>query len=308
MSKLSVIIPSRWDYSADEYTKRSFLPQTVADLFKKAAGDVEVIVTLDGYWPVDENNTFLIADNPNLIIIHRAKAMGMRASINAAAAVAHGEYLMKCDDHCMFAEGYDEVLKADCDRDWIVIPSRYSLDAENWAIENNGKPRRDYHYLCYPNPDKPHDSGMHGVEWWSRCKERLNKPEYDIDDTPSFQGSCWFMHKSWFTDFLGGMSEVGYGTFSQEPQEIGMKTWLGGGAVKTNKKTYYCHLHKGKRYGRGYRQNGQEIVNAHNWAAHHWVHNEEPGMVHKFAWFVDEKFPGQPTWPLDWKEKLGYVG
>ena len=26
----------------------------------------------------------------------------------------------------------------------------YDLDAEHWAIEDNRKPRRDYHYLCYP--------------------------------------------------------------------------------------------------------------------------------------------------------------
>lgn len=83
-----------------------------------------------------------------------------------------------------------------------------------------------------------------------------------------------------------------------------MKTWLGGGKVMTNKKTWYCHLHKGKTYGRGYHQDSQEIVNAHNWSAHHWVHDEEPNMIHKFAWFIDEKFPGMPTWPADWKEKV----
>lgn len=282
MSKLSVIIPSR---------NELFLPQTVADLFAKAAGEIEVIAVLDGYWPDPP-----LPDRDNLIVIHRGIAKGMRAAINAGAAVAKGDYLMKCDAHCMFAEGYDKVLAADCDDNWIVIPPRYSLDAENWQIEQNRKPRRDYHYLCYPDPNKEHDVGMHGSEWWSRGKERTD-PKYDIDDNMSFQGSCWFMsRKHW--DWLGGMSEVGYGSFSQEPQEIGNKTWLGGGAIKVNKGTWYAHLHKGKRYGRMYHANMGEIVAAHGWSARHWMNNEEPGMVHTIDWLI-EKFWPVPTWPED---------
>lgn len=290
MSKLSVIIPAR---------NELFLPQTVNDLLFKAAGDVEVIAVLDGYWPNPP-----LTEDKRLVQIHRGRALGMRASINAGAAAARGEYLMKCDAHCMFEEGYDEKLKADCEGNWIVIPSRYSLDAENWTIEQNRKPRRDYHYLCYPDPNKAHDGGMHGVEWWDRGRERAS-PEYDIDDTMSFQGSCWFMKKSWFDGFLGGMSEVGYGTFSQEPQEIGNKTWLGGGAVKVNKKTWYAHLHKGKRYGRMYSINQGEIIQAHNWSADYWMGNKWEGRIHDIDWLVDKFWP-VPTWPDDWREAYAY--
>jgi len=288
MSLLSVIVPAR---------NETFIKQTVDGIFKAAEGDIEIIVMLDGY-EFDPK----LDDRDNLTIVTR-EARGMRAAINGGVALAKGDHIMKCDAHCLFEQGFDKKLEADCDENWVVIPSRYSLDAENWAIEQNGKPRRDYHYLCYPDPNKGHDGGMHGVEWWDRGKERLD-PKYDIDDTPSFQGSCWYMHKSWFDNFLHGMSEVGYGTFSQEPQEIGMKTWLGGGRLVTNKKTYYCHLHKGKRYGRMYKADFG-IVEAHNWSAHHWVFNEEPNMIHKFDWFINEKFPGMPTWPIDWKERLG---
>lgn len=288
MSKLSVIIPSR---------NELFLPHTIRDLITKASGEVEVLAVLDGYWPNPP-----LPEYDNLIIIHRSQARGMRAAINAAAGIASGKFLMKCDAHCMFAEGYDEVLKADCDKNWIVIPRRYSLDAENWAIENNRKPPRDYHYLCYPAWDKDHDAGMHGVEWWERGKQRRD-PIYDIDDNMSFQGSCWFMHTSYFHDFLGGMSEEGYGTFTQEPQEVGLKCWLGGGAVKVNKKTWYAHLHKGSRYGRMYRQDRREVVEGHAYSARYWMTNSWEKRVHDLEWLI-EKFSPVPTWDDNWQEKF----
>ena len=283
MSKVSIIIPSR---------NERFLSQTVDDVFNKASGEIEVIVVLEGYWPDPQ-----LEERDNLIILHRGRAKGLRAAVNAGASIATGEYLLKCDAHCMFAEGYDETLKADCEPNWIVIPRRYSLDAENWKIEDNGKPPRDYHYLCYPNKD--HDGGMHGVEWWGRGRQRKD-PQYDIDDTMSFQGSCWFMYKSWYTDFLGGMDETGYGTFSQEPQEIGNKTWLGGGAIKTNKKTWYAHLHKGSRYGRMYSISSREIVNGHNYSAFYWMSDVWEKRVHDIKWLI-EHFNPVPTWP-EWDE------
>ena len=120
--------------------------------------------------------------------------MGMRSAINTAASLAKGEYLLKCDAHCMFAEGFDEVLKAECEKNWIVIPSRYSLDAENWCIKDTGKRRVDYHYLClpfdYPGYGKGYDPGLHGSVWNQRGREREN---IMLDDEMSFQGSCWFI-------------------------------------------------------------------------------------------------------------------
>jgi glycosyltransferase involved in cell wall biosynthesis len=290
MPKVSCIIPAG--------ENEQFLTHTAIDLIKKASGDVEVIAVLDSWWPDPP-----LPDYPNLKIIHRSTRMGMRASINAGAAIATGDYLLKCDAHCLFAEGYDELLSADCDDNWVVIPRRFSLDAENWAIENNRKPPRDYHYLCYPGWDKPHDAGMHGVEWPERGKQRSD-PQYDIDDNMSCQGSCWFMPKKHFANFLGGLSEVGYGTFTQEFQEVGNKTWLGGGAVKINKKTWYAHLHKGSRYGRMWhmsRKDHDEVVAGHGWSARYWMTNQWEGRVHDFEWLI-EKFWPVPTWGNNMEE------
>jgi glycosyltransferase involved in cell wall biosynthesis len=221
----------------------------------------------------------------------------MRAAINAAVKQSTGKYLMKIDAHCMFAEGYDEVLKADMQDNWVVIPRRHSLDPIKWDIEPNGKSGRDYHFIDFPDPFKNHDGGMHGREWPQRSRERL---DILIDDVPAFQGSCWFMSRSWFDHILpNGMQEFGYGNFAQEPEEINNATWLKGGAVKVNKKTWYAHLHKGKTYGRMYPQNGNEIVHGCNYSAWHWMTDEEPGIIHSFEWLI-RKFWPMPSWNEAW--------
>jgi glycosyltransferase involved in cell wall biosynthesis len=285
---ISILIPSR---------NEIFLTKTIKDVLAKAEGEIEVVVNLD------ENIPDEIIDDKRVSYIHPRRPMGMRWGINACVARSSGDYLMKIDGHCMFEQGFDKVLLADMQDNWIVIPRRHSLDAENWAILQNGKSGRDYHYLCFPKPGKEHDWGIHGIEWPERSRERANNHAYDIDDTPSFQGSCWFMKRSWFTGFLKGMHEHGYGTFSQEPQEIGMKTWLGGGEVKVNKKTWYAHLHKGKQYGRMYHADKNEIVEGHNYSAWYWATNQYKERIHDLRWFV-EKFWPMPTWEEDWEEQI----
>jgi hypothetical protein len=223
--------------------------------------------------------------------------------------LAKGKYILKADDHIAFGPNFGRILIDSHEQDnWVQIPSRYALDAENWKIEErtDGKYPIDYMYIDFPRKGKAHDDGIHGVPWKKRDEERSDM-YFDIDDTPSMQGSCYFMTKNHFEKTLGGLSEVGYGQFSQEAQEIGFKTWLGGGAVKVNKKTWYAHLHKGNRYGRFYSM-PSGTAEASNWSAEHWLNDREPGMIHDFAWFIDEKFPGMPSWPMDWKEQIKEMG
>lgn len=280
---ISVLIPSR---------SEQFLPHTVRDILKNATSEIEIVAALDGYWPNPP-----LPDDTRLKIVHHGKPLGMRASINHAAAVATGEYLIKCDGHCMFAEGFDEVLAADIQDNQIVIPRRKRLDAENWAIQDVGKSDIDLHHLTNPmtNPD---GFSFHGAIWPQEDRKRL---DILIDETPSFQGSFWMMARTHW-DRIGGMSEEGYGGFTQEPQEIGMKTWLGGGQIVVNKKTWYAHLHKGKKFGRGYHQDRREVIAGHEWSARYWLNDRWSERVHDFEWFID-KFPNMPTWPANWKDE-----
>lgn len=281
MSKVSIIIPSR---------NEMFLNKTIDDVFNKASGEIEVIAILEGYWPLE-----LPKERPNLIYLHHGQPKGLRQAVNNGVNIAKGKYILKVDAHCMFAEGFDETLQKDCDEDWVVIPSRYSLDAENWQILHTGKSRVDYHYLTYPLTP---DSSLQGAVWNQRARERVSNPEYSIDEEMSFQGSCWFTTKEHFVKrcdmFDCDMSH--YGTFINEPQELGLKTWLGGGKVMVNKNTWYAHLHKGKVYGRGYALSKRELDHGQVWSIDFWMNNRWYKQVHDMSWFIERFWP-VPSWP-----------
>lgn len=297
MSKLSVIIPSR----NEKYTVA-----TVEDVFRNAGGDVECVVVLEGWWP--ENWKAITDKYVNLHTIYHSEPQGMRPAINAAAASAisrGAKYLMKLDAHCALGEGFDEILKADCDKDWVVVPRRKRLDPETWTLKDVGKPDIDYHYLSFP--DDPNDfggPGLNGKVWLERAKERFGKPEYDIDDEMSSQGSGYFLHADYF-QFLELLDEDNYGKFWNEAQEWGLKCWLSGGRVVVNKKTWYAHWHKGIA-GRGYHLPESWLKQGATFTKK-WLFNEAwPKQTLPFKSLIERFWP-VPTWPENWEE-LVYGG
>lgn len=281
-SKVSVVIPSR---------NERFLHKTIKDILEKSVEDIEIFSVLEGYWPPAEE---MIQDD-RVNYIHFPEPRGMRAAINAGVALAKGEYILKCDGHVMFEKGFDKTLKADHQDDWVQIPTRKRLEPESWTLLDVKKPDMNYMFLTYPNDDDRRWGGKEfsGREW----RERNKDPQYAsilIDDCMSFQGSCWFMKKEYF-EYLELMDDEMYGGFWKEAQEIGFKSWLSGGRVVRNKKTWYAHLHKGKKYGRGYRltKTGNDIHrrNIQDWMVKKMWHKQKYPMA-----YLIRKFPDCPMW------------
>lgn len=283
--RVTVIVPSR---------NEKFLHQTVRDVLGQARGDVECIVALDGYWTRPDQEH--LPSDPRLHLLHRGDAVGMRDNINAAAAIATGRYLMKLDAHCKLAEGYDVELAKHCDEDQIVVPRRYALDPEAWAYDHsNPKYPIDYHFLSNPieRPDDPH-CGLHGENWKARRDERKHLM---VDEEMSSQGSCWFMHTAHFRDRIGTMDSKTMGPFITEMQELGLKTQLAGGMMKTVKSTEYAHLYKGRKYGRGYALGPNQFGQAKA-VVDYWMRDQWPGAIHPLKWLIERFWP-VPTWGDD---------
>ena len=288
MHKVSIIIPSR---------NSPFLKQTVDDIFAKATGDVEVIVVLDAYWPEP-----ILTPRKNMTIVHKGRVCGMRVNVNAGARVATGKYLMKCDDHCKFGEGFDEILKTDCEEDWLSVPSRYSLDPDKWE---RTKGPIDYLTLTFPfNTDEVKGTGLHDIKWrgesgisggyFHRENERKN---FLIDDIIAFQGSCWFMHRKKFFE-IECLKEK---PLRQEAEELCLKVWLSGGRVIRNKNTWYAHLHKGKRFRVNYGLSKRHLVETEMYYNDLWMNNKWSGQTKTMEWLIDKFWP-LGGWPEDWKD------
>lgn len=288
---LSIIIPSR---NKPEWI---FLQKTVDDLLEKAKGEIEIIIILDGFRPDPP-----LKEDKRITIIYHQEAQGMRQGINEGVNIAKGKYIMKSDDHCLFAEGYDVALANDCDDNWLAVPRRYSLDGENWV---RGYGPLDYLYLTPPHlKDGQFGWGLRGKKWlgeygatggyYDREKKRKS---IMIDDIITFQGSCWFMPKDLFFK-IGKMQVEGYRDH-QEAQELSFKVWLSGGRCIVNKNTWYAHLHKGPTYGRGYHLLRHHMTQSQIYSAKTWLTNSWPGQIKTFKWLIEH-----PSWhPMErWDE------
>lgn len=299
--KVSCIIPSR---------SAQWLKKTVQDLLDKAEGDVEVVVVYDGRWPEADE---LPTDDPRVLQVHHGVIhdnYGMRPSINLGVRASSGEYLLIIDEQCGVDQGYDVKLVADCEDNWVVIPRRQRLEPNSWKltteVEGDKRPPVDYMYVEYPYV-KPFDKtqGLHGAEWRQRYYDRK---DIMIDDTPTMQGSCYFMKRSHWDKVIGELKSEHYGPFTMEAQEVGLKTWFTGGRVVVNKNTWYSHWHKG-RNGKGYaftteqyRRHQEGMEKGRLYAIEYWLNTKDYPL--DWNWFVTEKFPDMPGWSSDWVERV----
>lgn len=287
--RVSILIPSR---------NEPFLNKTIEEILSKAAGDVEIVVCLDGAPAVEP-----LPEDKRIGIIYNKQAVGIGAAMGQMANKASGEFIMKLDAHCALAEGFDEVLKKDIDYEWLVVPARYQLIDETWG---RGYGPIHYLYLTYPWLCEPQfGCGMHGKKWLGQnglegsyfWREKHDK-DILIDDIITFQGSGYFMYRDRFLE-LGGVGDRF--KLHQEATTIGMKVWLSGGRCIRNKKTWYAHLHKGKKHGRGYNISKAYSIESNKIAAHYWMNDLWPERVRGIHWFVDH-FNGIPGWPEDWDD------
>jgi len=289
MSKVSILIPARGE-------KEENLYRTLESIYENATGEYEVIVGFDGpynyvYWRY----------YPNLKVIEFPDVVGIKTNINAMAAMATGKYLYKSDAHCRFGKGFDEILQADMQDDWIVMP-RFKIIKDDWSIQMRDGQEEfyDYFHLCCPFTDPKGFRFKAGGHWKSRTNERLDTL---IDETPQIHGSGWFMTKDRYFE-LGGFPNIDPYGHAQEPIWLALKNWLAGGKCMVNKNTWYAHLHQ-QGNKRGYHMDKAQENKSYDIAARYFVGDKWddtwPEKKMTFEQFVD-KFMPMPTWPDNWKE------
>lgn len=293
MAKVSIIIPSRNEVFQTAEGE-NVLVRMVRDIYEKATGEFEVIVGFDGPPYLD------FPDYPNFRTVKLPGVVGVKMQVNILSVLATGKYLFKSDAHCMFDRGFDEVLQADMQDNWVVTPRFYILDGYNWKWQDER--HYDYFFLSCPFTDPRGFRFKAGGHWPQLTAEREGVNL--IDETPQFHGSGWFVSKDFFVNQIGGYWVADAEGHAQEPPHLGLRTWLGpwDGKVMVNKKTWYAHMHQETR-NKGFDLGRSAERRTYDLYARYWMGNKWAERAHDIEWFV-EKFYPMPTWPEDWRERL----
>ena len=275
---LSVLIPAR---------SEPHLEKTIDDLFAKAEGEIEVLVTLDG-------DATTVADRPGLRVFTNPTPRGARWCLNRMVEEAQGPLLLKTDAHCAFSPGFDAVLLAQQEPGSVTTLRRYSLDPETWRPF---KRPIDYEYLGYPIWEGCPLGGLHAKPLPGRDDAPL------LDETQTYNGAVWCVRKEDFQRW-GGLDERLW-SFHIEGGELGMKAWLSGGRLLVQKGAWHAHWWKSTKK-RTVPLDWRALRNTQAYYTWYWTHNQWPLAIRPFSWLVEHFWP-VPDWPADWEARLAAI-
>jgi hypothetical protein len=295
---LDILIPSR---------NEEFLTHTIEDILKNIEGDTRIIVGLDGCWP-----HLPIKDHPRVTIYHTSEPIGQRAITNQLCRLSKAKYVLKCDAHVAFDKGFDvkmmEAFKETGDN-VTMIPTMRNLHVFDWVCECGHrlyqgptpekctkcgkKMQKEIIWNPKPNPQSNayrFDRTMHFQYWNDWGKEQKG----DLTETMSIQGSCFMLprEKYWELDIC---SEE-FNSWGQQGVEVACKTWLSGGRVLVNRRTWYAHMFRtqGGDFSFPYENPESKIQENRNLSKELFRDNKWDKAIHDFQWLLDKFNP--PEW------------
>lgn len=307
---LSILIPARNEY---------FLSKTIDSLTRNIRGNTEILVGLDGEWSEPP-----LEDYPNVSVAYYPTSIGQRAMTNQLCRVSKAKYVMKIDAHCNVDEGFDVKMMAEMEDNLTMIPTMWNLHVFNWKCKKCGN---EWYQSPTPkhcqlpgekqgeNPNCDSKDFERKIIWEPRAgrknlfyrfdtdlhfqyhRGRGHRPE-DTDalvETMSSQGSCFMLTREKYWEF--DICDEGHGSWGQQGTEVACKTWLSGGRLVTNKKTWYAHMFRtqGGDFGFPYPISESKKQEAVVYSKNLWLNNSWPKQIRPLSWLI-EKFNPLPAW------------
>lgn len=295
---LSILIPSR---------NEEFLSKTVEDILSNIEADTEIIVVLDGEWADPP-----IAQHQRVNVIYVPESIGQRAGTNLACRLSKAKYIMKVDAHCAFDKGFDRILIEGMQDDWTVKPTMRNLHAFNWYCECGFEHYQDKGELCLKCGKKMEKKMIwqprRGTRNYSYCFDSEPHFQYfrafserpegkgDLTETMSLQGSCFMLTREKYWEL--NICDESFGSWGSQGLEVAIKTWLSGGRVMVNHKTWYAHMFRTKAqngFGFPYQLSGRQVDNAKKRARELFFEGKWDKAIHPLSWLI-EKFAPVPGW------------
>jgi len=302
---LSILIPSR---------NEMFLARTIEDILSNIEGNTEIIVGLDGLWADPP-----ITDNPRVTIVHVSESIGQRAMTNHLCRLSSAKYIMKVDAHCAFDKGFDVKMMNDMQDDWTMVPIMRNLHAFNWVCPDghiryqgpsgpctacNKETVRDVVWIAKNNPQSTSycfDSEPH-FQYFNEFKKRPGG-KGDLTESMSLQGSCFMLTRDKYWEL--NICDENFGSWGSQGIEVAVKTWLSGGRVMVNHKTWYAHMFRtqGGDFGFPYQLSGSAVSHAKKTAKDLFFAGTWEKQIRPLSWLI-EKFWPVPGWKPEDLAKL----
>jgi len=127
--------------------------------------------------------------------------------------------------------------------------------------------------------------------------EYTKRPEYKKDletgltETMSLQGSCFIMTRDKYWEL--NICDEELGNWGNQGIEVAAKTWLSGGRVMVNHRTWYAHMFRtqGGDFGFPYKLSGNEVQRTKQKVRDLFFNNEWPKQIHPLSWLVEKFWP-----------------
>lgn len=314
MRDLSIIIPAR---------NERFLKRTIEDILEHIEADTEVIAVLDGVWANPQ-----LEQHERLNVIYVPEPIGQRATANLAVKLSKAKYIMKVDAHCSFDQGFDRKMIEEMQDDWTMIPIMRNLWAFDWKCYECGK--RTYQG---PTPKKCEDCGapsrrLKRKMLWigkkspqstSYCfdsephfqyfNEYTKRPEYiegkkkGLTESMSVQGSCFMCTREKYWEL--NLCDATLGNWGNQGIEVACKTWLSGGSVIINHKTWYAHMFRtqGGDFSFPYNNKGNDVYRTKKNVWDQFFDGKWEKQLYPVSWLVERFWP-VTGWTIEDLSKL----
>ncbi len=302
---LSILIPAR---------NEMFLARTIQDIIENSEETTEIIAVLDGAWADPP-----ILQHPRVNVIYLPESVGQRKATNLACKLAQGKYVAKVDAHCSFDQGFDrkmiEFFKEVGD-DVTAVPIMRNLWAFDWKCYHCGwkkyqgptpekcgqcgktdKLKRKMMWVGKTRPQSTSysfDSEPHFQyfeDWKHRPQYMKDKAEKGYTETMSLQGSFFMAtrEKYWERE----LCDDKLGNWGNQGLEVACATWLSGGRVLVNHKTWYAHMFRtqGGDFGFPWENKGNDTQKTKNNVKDKYWNFKHPKQIHSVKWLVEKFWP-----------------
>lgn len=311
MRELSILIPAR---------NEEFLAKTIENILENIEADTEIIAVMDGQW-----NDPPVPQHEKVKIIKTGKVVGQRAATNLACKISTAKYVMKVDAHCAFDKGFDRKLIADMQDDWTVVPTMRNLWAFDWKCMKCGKRvYQDKSNVCpvcnvemkkkmvWQGKESPQSNSytFDTEPHFQYFRDYNKRPEGkgDLTESMSLQGSFFMCTRDKYWEL--NLCDEKLGSWGSQGIEVAVKTWLSGGKVMVNQKTWYAHMFRTKPqngFGFPYEQKGSEVAKTKQNVKDLFWENKWDKQVKPLSWLVERFWP-IPNWTEEDLNKLKIYG